>query len=139
LAEAANRGPDLFVRAAFEAFVLALPAASLVRQWGDASVGKVGGKIFALFGDGGAGHPATISFKCSDLAFDLLPELAGIRPAPYLARAKWVAVGKGSALGDAEVAAYVTEAHRLVAARLPKRLQVTLGLDGVIAAARDRG
>ena len=35
-------------RDGFEAFVLALPAVTLVHQWGDASVAKVGGKIFAL-------------------------------------------------------------------------------------------
>jgi len=66
---------------AFEAFVLALPAATLVRQWGDSSVGKVGGKIFAIFGD--AAGDGALSFKCSDLAFQMLPELEGIRPAPY--------------------------------------------------------
>jgi hypothetical protein len=40
---------NLFEREGFEAFVRALPATSLVRQWGDASVGKVGGKIFAIW------------------------------------------------------------------------------------------
>jgi len=121
-----GRAPDLFERAAFEAFVLALPAATLVRQWGDSSVGKVGGKIFAIFGD--AAGDAGLSFKCSDLAFQMLPELVGIRPAPYLARAKWVAVEQGCALTGAELAAYVTEAHRLVASKLTWRLQAELGL-----------
>lgn len=119
--------PDLFAREAFEAFVLALPAATLVRQWGDASVGKVGGRIFAILG--GAGGAAGLSFKCSGLAFQLLPELTGVRPAPYLARAGWVAVAPRSELAPAELAAYVTEAHRLVAARLPRRLQRELGLE----------
>ncbi len=56
--------PRLFERAGFEAFVLGLPAATLVRQWGDASVGKVGGKIFAIFGGGISGDAAVLSFKC---------------------------------------------------------------------------
>lgn len=121
------RAPNLFERDAFEAFVLALPAATLVRQWGDASVGKVGGRIFAIFG-GGVSGPAAVSFKCSDLAFEMLPELAGVRPAPYLARAKWVAVAERSALTPADVAAYIAEAHRLIAARLPRRLRRELDL-----------
>ncbi|MDR3471646.1 MAG: MmcQ/YjbR family DNA-binding protein [Devosia sp.] len=124
----AGRVPDLFEREAFEAFVLRLPATALVHQWGDTAVGKVGGKIFALHGGGVAGDPAALSFKCSDLAFEMLPELLGVRPAPYLARAKWVAVAEGSALSRAELVAYVTEAHRLVAARLPRRLRAELGL-----------
>jgi predicted DNA-binding protein (MmcQ/YjbR family) len=121
--------PDLFERPAFEAFVRALPATVLVRQWGDASVGKVGGKIFAILGLGPAAGQASLSFKCSDLSFQLLPELTGVRPAPYLARAGWVAVGRGSALRPAELAAYVAEAHRLVAARLPRRVRTELGLE----------
>ena len=119
---------NLFERAGFEAFILALPATTLVHQWGDASVGKVGGKIFALFGAGVTGSPAAISFKCSDMAFEMLPELEGIGPAPYLARAKWVVVEAGSPLSRAEVAGYVREAHRLVASKLTRRMKSELGL-----------
>jgi predicted DNA-binding protein (MmcQ/YjbR family) len=128
-------GDGLFERTGFEAFVLALPATTLVRQWGDASVAKVGGKIYAMFGGGVTGGPTAISFKCSDMAFDLLPGLAGITPAPYLARAKWVAVAAGSGLGDSEARAYVTEAHRLVASRLTRRVRAALGLEAVMMAA----
>jgi len=123
-----SRGADLFDRAPFEAFIRTLPAATVVRQWGDSSVGKVGGKIFAVLGEA-AGGAASMSFKCSDLAFELLPELEGIRQAPYLARAKWVAVRSGSPLTRAELADYVAEAHRLVAARLPRRVKAELGLE----------
>ena len=126
---------NLFEREGFEAFVRALPATSLVRQWGDASVGKVGGKIFAIWGGGITGDAAALSFKCSDLAFAMLPELTGMRPAPYLARAKWVAASADCTLSPAEVAAYVREAHRLVAARLTRKARAALGLEAVIAAA----
>ena len=131
---ASKAPPNLFERAGFEAFVLSLPAATLVHQWGDASVGKVGGKIFALFGEGVTGSPAAISFKCSDMAFEMLPELNGVRPAPYLARAKWVVADAGSALSAAEMAGYIREAHRLVATKLTRRLRAELELDAVIAA-----
>ncbi len=138
MAAPAGATPTLFERAGFEAFVLGLPAATLVRQWGDASVGKVGGKIFAIFGGGISGDAAVLSFKCSELAFDMLPELPGIRPAPYLARAKWVAVAAGAPLSAAEIAAYVREAHRLVAARLTRKARAALGLEALIAAAPDK-
>jgi predicted DNA-binding protein (MmcQ/YjbR family) len=137
LAKARRTGapvPDLFSRDAFEAFVRTLPAVTLVRQWGDASVAKVGGKIFAMFGGGVGDDPAALSFKCSDLAFEMLPGLAGVRPAPYLARAKWVAVAEGSELSDAELVAYITEAHRIIAGKLTRRVRSELGLEPFTAA-----
>jgi predicted DNA-binding protein (MmcQ/YjbR family) len=125
----------LFERGGFEAFVTALPATSVVRQWGDASVGKVGEKIFATFNDG---TPPSVSFKCSEHSFELLTGLMGVQPAPYLARAKWVAVAADSALSPKEVAGYVTEAHRLVAAKLTRKARAELGLAEIMAAGRDR-
>jgi predicted DNA-binding protein (MmcQ/YjbR family) len=124
----------IFERAGFEAFVLALPATTLVHQWGDDSVAKIGGKVFALFDkDGGE-----IWMKVSDMAFDLLPDLPGIRPAPYFARAKWVAILPTSPLSTDEVAAYLVEAHRLIAARLTRKMRAELDLDGLIAATPHR-
>lgn len=126
--------PAIMHRAGFEAFILSLPHATLVRQWRDDSVGKIGGKVFALLDR----DPGEIWLKVSDMAFDLLLELPGVRPAPYFARAKWVAVSVDSPLSAAELAAYVTEAHRLVASRLSKKLRAELGLDELIAAAPAR-
>ena len=129
---------DLLHRAGFEAFVLSLPGVTLVHQWGDASVAKVGGKIFALLSGWGTNGEVALSFKCSELAFAMLPELSNVRPAPYLARAKWVQVLSGSPLTPHELCAYVREAHRLVATKLPKRVRAALEIDGVIAAAPQR-
>jgi len=137
MAPSLHRVPDLLDREAFEAFVLALPAAVLVHQWGDASVAKVGGKIFAVLGGAVGGEGGGLSFKCADLAFEMLPELKGVAPAPYLARAKWVAVAPGSDLSAAEIVAYVTEAHRIVAGKLTRRIRAELGLEAVTAR-RDR-
>lgn len=112
-------------RPQFEAYVLSLPAATLVRQWRDDSVAKVGGKIFCLLDR----DPGEIWLKVSDMAYDLMTEMDGIRPAPYFARAGWVAVSHESALSDDDLRAYIAEAHRLVAARLSRRLRAQLGLD----------
>ena len=126
-----NSGLTLFERAAFEGFIATLPAVEIVHQWGDASVGKVGGRIFAIL-SGWTGAPS-ISFKCSDMAFELLPELEGVVPAPYLARAKWVALGPDAALSEDELSAYIREAHRLIAGRLTRRLKTALKLDAYLA------
>ncbi|MGV8856619.1 MAG: MmcQ/YjbR family DNA-binding protein [Devosia sp.] len=89
---------DLMHRAGFEAFALSLPGTTLVHQWGDASVAKLGDRIFALLSGWGTQGQLGLSFKCSALAFDLLGDLAQVRPAPYLARAQWVQVLPGAPL-----------------------------------------
>ena len=112
-------------RPAFEAFVLGLPAATLVRQWRDDSVAKVGGKIFCLLDR----DPGEVWLKVSDMAFELMTDLPGIRPAPYFARAGWVAISHKSPLDDAEVRAYIVAAHALVAGKLSRKARAALGLD----------
>ncbi len=111
-------------RTEFEAFVLSLPAVTLVRQWRDDSVAKVGGKIFCLLDR----DPGEIWFKVSDMSYDLLTEMDGIRPAPYFARAGWVAISDQSALTEDDVRAYITAAHGLVAQKLSRRRRAELGL-----------
>ena len=125
---------SIFTRAGFEPFVLSLRGATLVHQWRNDSVAKVGGKIFALLDD----DPGEVWLKVSDMAFDMLPELPGIRPAPYFARASWVAIGASSPLSEDEVEAYIVEAHRLIASKLTRKLRTALELDAIIAAAPHR-
>jgi predicted DNA-binding protein (MmcQ/YjbR family) len=115
---------SLFDRAGFEAYVLGLPGTALVHQWRDDSVAKIGGRIYALFDrDGG-----DIWFKASDLAYRLLTEQPGIRPAPYFARAGWVAVSPAAGLAEADLAAYLATARELVLARLSRKARAELGL-----------
>ncbi|RYE59547.1 MAG: MmcQ/YjbR family DNA-binding protein [Hyphomicrobiales bacterium] len=112
-------------RNGFEAFIADLPSVTLVRQWRDDSVAKVGGKIFALLDR----DPGEVWCKVSEMSFDLLTELPGIRPAPYFARAGWVAISHEAPLSGEDVEAYVVEAHRLIAAKLSKKIRTELGLD----------
>ena len=120
--------PPIMQREGFEAFVARLPATTLVRQWRDDSVAKVGGKIFALLDC----DPGEVWCKVSDMSFDLLTDLPGIRPAPYFARAKWVAISVESPLSGAEVEAYVVEAHRLIAGMLSKKKRAELGIEHLV-------
>jgi predicted DNA-binding protein (MmcQ/YjbR family) len=108
---------------AFKAAALALPAATHVVQWGGADVFKVGGKIFAILGLGGA-----FSIKVSDLAYEILIETGQARPAPYLARAKWVAFEDMDDLDAAEVEGWLANAHALIAAKLTRAARRELGL-----------
>ncbi|MBW7968100.1 MmcQ/YjbR family DNA-binding protein [Bradyrhizobium sp. BR 10289] len=109
----------------FEARCLRLPAATKVVQWEGTSVFKVGGKMFALSG----GFTASYMFKVSDMAYGMLIEHGLARPAPYLARAKWVQLVGNSALSDAELTGYLAQAHALIVARLTRKSRKTLGLE----------
>ncbi|MDP3855212.1 MmcQ/YjbR family DNA-binding protein [Phenylobacterium sp.] len=107
----------------FETAALALRGATKVVQWGGARVYKVGGRIFAIAGLGGA-----ISLKVTDLAYEVLVETGQARPAPYLARAKWVAFDDLEGLDDSEVVGWLATAHALVAAKLTRAQRAELGL-----------
>lgn len=109
-----------------EAFALGLPGATLSIQWGDDRIYKVGGKMFAASGNMKPNAEAVLSFKCSDLSFELLTKRKGLIPAPYLARAKWVKLEDGKAMDADELRARLTEAHRLVLETLPKKTQAAL-------------
>ena len=112
----------------FDTFCASLPAATHVIQWGNASVWKVGGKIFAICSAWNNETEQRINFKCSDLSFTLLTQQEGIVPARYLARAKWVCVENPDALSKDDIKAYIRTAHQLIAAKLTKKARAELGL-----------
>jgi predicted DNA-binding protein (MmcQ/YjbR family) len=64
-------------------FCAAFVAATHVVQWGNADVYKVGGKVFAIIGMSYDGN--TVTFKASEMAFAILSDSPGTRPAPYMA------------------------------------------------------
>ena len=67
-----------------------LPHTTETAQWGSDLVFKIGGKMFAVMGlEPG---PIWLSFKTTPEEFADLLERPGIIPAPYLARAHWVAL-----------------------------------------------
>ncbi|MBR0901753.1 MmcQ/YjbR family DNA-binding protein [Bradyrhizobium liaoningense] len=112
----------------FEARCLRLPAVTKVVQWEGTSVFKVGGKMFAL-GGGFATRSGSYMFKVSNMAYAMLIEHGLARPAPYLARAKWVQLVSNSAMSDAELTTYLVHAHALIAGKLPRKTRKELGLD----------
>jgi len=115
-------------REEFDTYCSSLKSTSHVIQWGDASVWKIGGKIFAICPSWGDGDQHKISFKCSDLNYQILCELPGIIPAPYLARAKWVQIQDENAMSDDDIKDYIKAAYQIIAKKLTKKVQVELGL-----------
>lgn len=105
-------------------YCLSLPHTTEKIQWQDDLVFKVGGKMFAVV----VLEPATVwmSFKCSAEEFAELTILPGVIPAPYLARAQWVALTEESALPVSEIKRLLLQAHDLVWAKLPRKTQEEL-------------
>lgn len=111
---------------AFHDMAMALPGATFDIKWGADRIYSVGGKMFASAGAETDPAPK-YAFKTSDLAFQMLVDQGLAKPAPYLARAKWVQLVAADALEDADLAAYIAEAHRIVAGKLAKSAQAKLG------------
>ena len=113
----------------YNAFCASLPHTSDVVQWGGAHVWKVAGKVFAIAG-WSSGAELAVTFKCSEMAFDVLKEQPGLRPAPYLASRgmTWIQRVSAEAMDDAALCDYLRESHRLVAAKLSKKARAALGL-----------
>lgn len=100
---------------------LSFPRVTEEEAWTDDLTFKVAGKMFA--------HtvliPARVwlSFKASPENFAELTERPAIIPAPYLARAKWVALETKEALSPEELTPLLRESYDMVVAKLPKRIR----------------
>ena len=115
-------------RGEFNEFCAGLPASTHVVQWGGADVWKVGGKVYAICG-WNDGRDA-FTFKASDIAFEVLQDLPGIRPAPYLASRgmKWLQQFDEPALSEDELKRHLVLSYEMVIAKLTKKLRRELGL-----------
>jgi predicted DNA-binding protein (MmcQ/YjbR family) len=114
------------------AFLLTLPDVAETMQWGDNLVywvadKAIGGKMFAL-ASLSADHGAVLSFAAGPERFAELVERDGLFPAPYLARAHWVAVERWDTLPAAELKNLLRHARALVFERLPKRTKAVLAM-----------
>jgi predicted DNA-binding protein (MmcQ/YjbR family) len=103
---------------------LSFPKATEKVTWGADLTFRISEKIFAVT----VLEPAKVwlSFKCSPENFADLTEHAGIIPAPYMARAQWVALETKEALQKDELAALLRESYDLVFGKLPKKTQQAL-------------
>jgi predicted DNA-binding protein (MmcQ/YjbR family) len=103
---------------------LSFPGVTEQIQWEDDLVFKVAGKMFAV-------TPLVpgynwLSLKASPESFAELTERPGIIPAPYLARANWVAIVSPNVLGATEAATLLRTSYNLVVEKLPRSTRENL-------------
>ena len=104
-------------------YCMSLPHTTEKVQWGNDLVFKIGGKMFAVTPLEPA--PTWLAFKCTPDDFAELTERPHVIPAPYMARAQWVALEKEGALSRAEIKKLLRQSYDLVKARLPKKTQAS--------------
>jgi len=109
-------------------YAMELPGATQDIKWGADWVASIGGKMFLV----GGPHPGAwthCSFKVEDHRFLELTGIPGFAPAPYAARYHWVAVSDAKALPLSELKALVKRSYELVAAKLPRKQRLALGVE----------
>ena len=104
---------------------LSFPHATENVQWVSNLVFKVGGKMFAVASLEPGEH--AFSFKCTPDKYAELVERPGIVPAPYLARANWVAFERDNALPRTETKLLLRVSYDLVFTKLPRKIRAGLG------------
>jgi predicted DNA-binding protein (MmcQ/YjbR family) len=108
----------------FKKFARSLPGAVEERKWG-APVFTVGGKMFAIIWNP---SDPLFAFKTSDTSYELLIEHGLAEPAAYFWRAKWVQMPDENAMPNADLKAYIAQAHAIVSAKLTRAMRQDLGL-----------
>ena len=104
---------------------LSFPHATESVQWVKDLVFKIGGKMFAVASLEPGDH--VFSFKCTPEKYAKLIERPGIVPAPYMARAQWVAFEREDALPRIETKELLRQSYDLVFAKLTRKAQAELG------------
>jgi predicted DNA-binding protein (MmcQ/YjbR family) len=113
-------------------WLLTLPHVVETMQWGDNLVfwvgdKSIGGKMFAITGLDRQGK-VVLSFAAGPELYAELLEVEGVIPAPYLARAYWVALERWDVFSSHELKKHLLHAYELVFSKLPKRTKDILAM-----------
>ena len=95
-------------------------------KWGHDLVFSIGGKMFCVAGLDQS--PKTASFKVRDDEFEEMCNRNGFKPAPYVAKYKWVWMDNIDQLNKKEWEQYIRQSYELVKNKLPLKLKKQLGL-----------
>jgi len=101
-----------------------LPAVTEDIKWGNDLVFSVGDKMFCV---ASLEPPFSCSFKVPGDEFEELSNQTGFKPAPYMARAKWVLVTDPSKLNKREWEQCIKRSYELISSKLTKKLRQKLG------------
>ena len=95
-------------------------------KWGHDLVFSVGTKMFCVVGPDQ--FPVSASFKVTDSEYDEMSSRPGFRPAPYLARHKWVFIEDINKMKKGEWKKYIQQSYELVKDKLSGKLKKQSGI-----------
>ncbi|MDP9048667.1 MAG: MmcQ/YjbR family DNA-binding protein [Bacteroidota bacterium] len=95
----------------------ALPFVTEDIKWVNDLCFLVGEKMFCV---AGLTTPLKVSLKVTDEEFDEISNRNGIKPAPYVARYKWILVEDINVLTQKQWEDHIRQSYDLVKAKLPK-------------------
>lgn len=107
-------------------YCLSLPAVTEDVKWENDLVFSVGNKMFCA---AGLQQPLQFSFKVPDEDFEEMILAEGFKPAPYLARAKWVLATNPSRLHAGEWQRFIKQSYELVKNKLPQKTRLELNIN----------
>lgn len=107
---------------------MAFPNVSQGVKWGNDLVFSVGSKMFCVVGLDQV--PATASFKVTDEEFEMMSARPFFKPAPYLARYKWVFIEDISRMKKSEWQRVLRQSYDLVRSKLPAKIRKQLDNQG---------
>jgi predicted DNA-binding protein (MmcQ/YjbR family) len=103
-----------------------LPMVTEEIKWENHLCYCVGQKMFVVTAPDSS--PVSASIKVSDEEFVELSEREGCKPAPYMAKYKWIYMDDINRLTKKEWERYLKEAYQLVAEKLPVKTRKQLGI-----------
>jgi predicted DNA-binding protein (MmcQ/YjbR family) len=103
-----------------------LPGVTEDIKWGHDLVFSIGGKMFCVVGL--EESPTTASFKVPDEEFEEITNWPGFKPAPYVAKYKWVRIEDINKMKKTDWKKYLQQSYDLVKIKLPAKLKKQLGL-----------
>jgi predicted DNA-binding protein (MmcQ/YjbR family) len=113
-------------------YLLQLPHVVETMQWGANLIfwvgdKAIGGKMFAVI-NLDDDQKAVLSFAAGPERYAELLEIEGVFPAPYLARAHWVAIGHWGVFRSSELQELLELGRRLVYNKLPPKTRNVLAM-----------
>jgi predicted DNA-binding protein (MmcQ/YjbR family) len=95
-------------------------------KWGHDLVFSISGKMFCVAGLDQS--PTTASFKVTDEEFDEMSNCPGFKPAPYVAKYKWVYIDDINKMKTTEWKKYLKQSYELVKEKLAPKIKKQLGI-----------
>ena len=95
-------------------------------KWEHDLVFSIGGKMFCVVGLDQT--PTSASFKVNDEEFEEMCNLPGFKPAPYVAKYKWVLIDDINKMNKTDWKRYLKQSYDLVKDKLSAKIKKQLGL-----------